>query len=27
VPKFRASKTGNRGGKFSPASALKEAVN
>lgn len=27
VPKFRASKTGNRGGKFSPASALKDAVN
>jgi len=27
VPHFRASKTGNRGGKFSPASALKDAVN
>jgi len=27
VPRFRASKTGNRGGKFSPASALKDAVN
>lgn len=27
VPKFRSSKTGNRGGKFSPASALKDAVN
>ncbi len=27
VPHFRASKTGNKGGKFSPASALKDAVN
>ena len=27
VPRFHASKTGNRGGKFSPASALKDAVN
>lgn len=27
VPKFRSSKTRNKGGKFSPASALKEAVN
>lgn len=27
VPKFRSSKTGNRGGKFTPASALKDAVN
>jgi len=27
VPRFRASKTGNKGGKFSPASALKYAVN
>ncbi len=27
VPHFRASKSGNRGGKFSPASALKAAVN
>lgn len=27
VPRFRASKTGNKGGKFNPASALKEAVN
>jgi DNA-binding protein HU-beta len=27
VPRFRASKTGNKGGKFSPASALKDAVN
>ena len=27
VPRFRASKSGNKGGKFSPASALKTAVN
>lgn len=27
VPKFRSSKTRNKGGKFSPASALKDAVN
>lgn len=27
VPRFRASKAGNKGGKFSPASALKSAVN
>lgn len=27
VPCFRASKTGNKGGKFSAATALKEAVN
>lgn len=27
VPRFRASKSGNRGCKFSPASALKDAVN
>lgn len=27
VPRFRASKAGNKGGKFRPASALKSAVN